>query len=96
MLVDWDTVALAPPERDLWMLADEGADAADLYIRLTGTELDPAALDYFKLTWDLKDFAEYLNVLRAPHDESEDTVRQCRSLENIAAIRETWSALLPG
>ena len=33
VLVDWDTVALAPPERDLWMLVAGGADAADLYAR---------------------------------------------------------------
>ena len=80
VLVDWDTVALAPPERDLWMLVDE--DEHD------------AALDFFRLTWELKDIAEYLNVLRAPHEENEDTVRQHGALTRIAAVRETWSSLL--
>ena len=93
-LVDWDTVALAPPERDLWMLVGEGTDAADLYVRATGTQLNDAALDFFRLTWDLKDLAEYLNVLRSPHQENDDTVRQCRALTNCAAIRERWTALL--
>jgi thiamine kinase-like enzyme len=95
-LVDWDTVALAPPERDLWMLVGEGTDAADLYVRATGTPLNDAALDFFRLTWDLKDLAEYLNVLRSPHQENDDTVRQYRALTNCAAIRERWTALLDG
>ena len=80
VLVDWDTVALAPPERDLWMLVDD--DQHD------------AALDFFRLTWDLKDIAEYLNVLRSPHQENEDTVRQHEALTNCAAIRDTWSSVL--
>jgi spectinomycin phosphotransferase len=94
LLVDWDTVALAPPERDLWMLVVDGTDAADLYVRATGTKINEAALDFFRLTWDLKDLAEYLNVLRSSHQENDDTVRQYRALTNCAAIRERWTALL--
>jgi spectinomycin phosphotransferase len=94
LLVDWDTVALAPPERDLWMLVAGGTDAADRYLRATGTRLDETALDFFRLTWDLKDLAEYLNVLRGPHLENDDTVSQYRALTRCAAIRETWAALL--
>jgi spectinomycin phosphotransferase len=80
VLVDWDTVAIAPPERDLWMLADD--DQHD------------AALDFFRLTWDLKDLAEYLNVVRSPHQENDDTVRQYQALTRAAAIRDTWNSLL--
>jgi spectinomycin phosphotransferase len=93
LLVDWDTVAVAPPERDLWMLVSD-RDEGQLYVGATGRRIDEAALDFFRLTWDLKDFAEYLNVLRSPHHENEDTVRQCGALSNCAAIRETWAALL--
>src|SRR5262249_58929057 len=49
VLVDWDTVALAPPERDLWMLTGEGME--EHY----GLGANAAALDYFRLSWDLKD-----------------------------------------
>ena len=90
LLVDWDTVALAPPERDLWMLTVGGTDAADLYGRATGTQPNEAALDFFRLTWDLKDLAEYLNVLRSPHEENDDTVWAYEALKNCAAIRENW------
>ena len=88
VLVDWDTVALAPPERDLWMLVAGGTDAADLYVRATGTQLDEAALDFFRLAWDLSDLAEYLNVLRSPHEEDDDTVWGYQALRDSAAIRE--------
>jgi hypothetical protein len=80
VLVDWDTVALAPPERDLWMLVDDDQNGA--------------ALDFFRLTWDLKDLAEYLNVVRSPHQENDDTMRQYQALTRCAAIRDTWSSLL--
>ena len=71
-----------------------GADAADLYARATGTKVNEAAIDFFRLTWDLKDLAEYLKVFRSPHQENDDTVRQCQALRNCAAIRHTWTALL--
>jgi spectinomycin phosphotransferase len=95
VLVDWDTVALAPPERDLWMLAERSdSDPAKLYSRATGRRLDDATLDFFRLTWDLKDLAEYLEVLRSPHSENDDTVRQLGALVSCAEIRESWTPLL--
>ena len=90
-LVDWDTVALGPPERDLWMLVESAADeAADLYAETTGTPVGDGALDYFRLTWELKDVAEYLNVLRGPHVENDDTLREYTALTRCGTIRETW------
>jgi spectinomycin phosphotransferase len=95
VLVDWDTVALAPPERDLWMLAnDPGDETAMLYSEATGRLLDRDALDFFRLTWDLKDLAENLNVLRSPHRETEDTARAFGGLKECVSIRREWAALL--
>ncbi len=95
VLVDWDTVALAPPERDLWMLVGEnGEAAATSYTAATGHRLDDDAVSFFRLTWDLKDLAEYLNVLRSPHRETEDTARAYRGLTNCVSIRDRWAALL--
>ncbi len=93
LLVDWDTVALGPPERDLWMLVGT-RDEGDLYVGATGRRIDEAALDFFRLTWDLKDFAEYLSVLRSPHRANDDTIGRCRALGDCAAVRDRWSALL--
>jgi spectinomycin phosphotransferase len=94
VLVDWDTVALAPRERDLWMLVEDGGENLTGYTDATGHELDGEAVDFFRLTWDLKDLAEYLNVLRSPHHESEDTVRDLEGLTRSVPSRDQWSRLL--
>lgn len=94
VLVDWDTVALAPPERDLWMLVEDGTEDLAIYTNATGHQIDHDALDFFRLTWDLKDLAEYLNVLRSPHRESEDTHSAHEGLTNCVPSRDQWSRLL--
>jgi spectinomycin phosphotransferase len=78
VLVDWDTVALAPPERDLWMLVDDAA----------------AASSYFRLRWDLADLAAFTHELRSPHRHSEDTVKAFDALTYYVAVRDRWAALL--
>jgi spectinomycin phosphotransferase len=63
-LVDWDTVRLGPPERDLWMVIDG----------------DTPAYAYFRLRWRLADVAEFIRDLRAPHADTEDTAAAWRFL----------------
>jgi hypothetical protein len=92
-LVDWDTVALGPPERDLWMLMDSSTDVA-LYEAQTGHELDPRAGDFFRLLWDLSDLASYLAVIRVPHREDEDTARAYRCVTECVSSRDRWADLL--
>jgi spectinomycin phosphotransferase len=94
-VVDWDTVALAPPERDLWILA--GDDAGDLgasYTDTTGHTPDQAALDFFRLRWDLADIAAFTNVLRSPHIEDADTAKAYDGLTICLATRDRWAPLL--
>jgi spectinomycin phosphotransferase len=70
-LIDWDTVQLAPPERDLWLL-----DRPDLhaeYTRRTGRPVSAAALALYRLWWDLADIAAYVTELRREHEATEDT-----------------------
>ncbi|WP_282792281.1 phosphotransferase [Streptomyces sp. CC224B] len=71
-LVDWDTVGLALPERDLSL---HSADPADLarYTRLTGRTPDATALALYRLRWSLLDVAEFVAWFRGAHDRSEDT-----------------------
>jgi spectinomycin phosphotransferase len=93
VLVDWDTVALAPPERDLWMVVGGTGDEAAIYADATGHEVDQVAMNFFRLTWDLKDLATYIGVLRAPHRRDEDTVQAYEGLRNCVGIRDQWAAL---
>jgi spectinomycin phosphotransferase len=72
LLIDWDTVALAPPERDLWLATDAPADLAR-YAELTGHRPDPALLAYYELRWALDDITAALEVFGAPHPDTADT-----------------------
>jgi len=49
MLIDWDTVGLAPPERDLWMVATETGAELQRYTELTGRPVDIAAMELYRL-----------------------------------------------
>jgi hypothetical protein len=88
VLIDWDTVALGPPERDLWMLVDDGAVGMPVYSVATGHQLDQAALRYFRLRWDLADTAAFTDLLRSAHRHSEDTARALDNLRWDLASRD--------
>jgi spectinomycin phosphotransferase len=71
-LVDWDTVGLAPPERDLWMIADDPARLAQ-YADFTGRPVDPTAIALYRLRWELDDVSSFSSVLRSAHTRTADT-----------------------
>jgi spectinomycin phosphotransferase len=79
LLVDWDTVGLAPPERDLWHVARDAGDLAR-YAEATGRRVDPRALDLYRLRWLLDDVAIFTRDLRAPHVRTGDTERALEGL----------------
>jgi spectinomycin phosphotransferase len=79
-LIDWDTVALAPPERDLWMLDDGAAAALARYSQLSGVTPDAEAISFYRLGWTLYDIAAYTGDLRAAHQLSRDTEKAWTSL----------------
>jgi len=84
VLVDWDTVALAPPERDLWLVVGDTSDH----------QIDQTAVAYFRLRWDLEDLGSYLNELRSPHRHSEDTEIAFKAVMGCVTSRSRWAALL--
>ncbi|WP_433291047.1 phosphotransferase [Actinoplanes sp. CA-030573] len=82
-LIDWDTVRLAPPERDLWF-ADDSASLAR-YAAATGHTPRPEALAFYRLMWNLADIAAYAAALRRPHAEGGDAEAALRYLRaNLA------------
>ena len=92
-LIDWDTVAIAPPERDLWMLVDDNAYLT-AYIDATGYAVDQVAVDFFRLTWHLADVSAFSSLLRSPHRQSADTEKAFEALTYYVATRDRWAALL--
>jgi spectinomycin phosphotransferase len=80
MLVDWDTVGLAPPERDLWMVASSEGEELRRYADATGRTADPAALTLYRLRWALDDLSAFVTRLRAVHHRTADAEHAWRSL----------------
>jgi spectinomycin phosphotransferase len=62
LLVDWESVRLAPAERDWRPLVERG-------LPVTGTDvpLDAAMLDLFDLEWRLDEISQYAAWFAAPH-----------------------------
>jgi len=90
-LVDWDTVALARPERDLWMIAGMG-DGSGLLVALyqeqAGITLDPEVLVAYGRLWALTDLAACTRQLRYGHQRGADTDRALAAIRSILAGRE--------
>jgi spectinomycin phosphotransferase len=82
MLIDWDTVALAPPERDLWwVISDSRGEEARRYTRATGRPVDAAALALYRLRWPLDDLSIFVHRLRTEHSSTADAEHALRALE---------------
>lgn len=85
VLLDWDTVALAPPERDLWMVTSDNAELAR-YSNTTGHTIDPSVMTLYRLRWYLDDIASATRLFRASHQESSDTRRWWHGLNDRARV----------
>jgi spectinomycin phosphotransferase len=91
LLLDWDTVGLAPPERDLWWLAsNDGGDEIARYASATGFRVSLSALRLYRLRWLLDDLVYCVRLLSAPHAE---TLESERALEGLARSVELATAL---
>ena len=92
LLVDWDTVGLAPPERDLWMVDDGSGDALELYAEATGRPVRQSAIDLYRLGWDLTEIAGYTSLLRGPHGATEDTEASAGFLAEYIRLLDRWDS----
>ncbi|HEV2072284.1 MAG TPA: phosphotransferase, partial [Thermomicrobiales bacterium] len=73
VVVDWDTAAYAPLERDLWMLLDEANPDWSAYRATTNVaSLSHRALGAYRLHWSLSEIAIYVSWCRSPHDRTEE------------------------
>jgi spectinomycin phosphotransferase len=94
MLIDWDTVGLAPPERDLWLVVEEGTGDSDHYEASTGRRVDPAAMTLYRLRWYLDDIASAIRLLRHDHDRTADTEGWWEGLAPRIAALASWREAL--
>jgi spectinomycin phosphotransferase len=86
-LIDWDTVGLALPERDLWDVAVPGSAEAEHYTELTGRPVSPVAVEAYRMRWALDDIRLAIHELRGPHERTPDTELNWTTLqEELARI----------
>ncbi len=86
VLVDWDTAGLAPPERDLWLVACPGGRELARYARATGRPADPALLEFYRLRWALDDLSAFAARLRGPHGRTADARGAWRNLQQTIRL----------
>jgi spectinomycin phosphotransferase len=80
-LIDWDTVKVSLPERDLWLL---GGDLSG-YTAATGTPVRPEMLQLSRLRWVLVDVSLEVDRFRRPHTGSPDDVQGWQILQDTVA-----------
>ena len=73
VLIDWDTVAMAPPERDVSLIATSRGEGIERYEQATGRALDRAVIALYRLRWYLDDLASAVRLFRNPHRDTADT-----------------------
>jgi spectinomycin phosphotransferase len=96
VLIDWDTVGLGRPERDLWWVLGDAGDPGDpgdegrRYTEATGRAINPDALTFYRIRWTLDDLAAFTQQLRAEHGRTPDAAEAWQALRDTvaAAARE--------
>jgi hypothetical protein len=83
VIVDWDTVLVAPPERDLWRLAQGVASVLRAYADAVGTTPDERLVELYGIRWDLAEMASFAAEFRKPHEDTEDSRRALDILQSV-------------
>jgi len=89
-LIDWDTVALAPPERDVSLIATAVNEGIKRYQQATGRELNPDLIGLYRLRWYLDDLASATRLFRSPHRDTPDTRRWRQGLARQVEQLPDW------
>jgi spectinomycin phosphotransferase len=89
LLIDWDTAALGPPERDLWLITTDPDDLAR-YEQATGRRAAAAVLTVYRLRWFLDDLGSAIRMFRNPHRDTADAERWLNGIAPRLAQLPEW------
>jgi hypothetical protein len=90
VLVDWESALLAPPERDLWALAESDPGLLDVYSAATGTAIDTGALALYRMWYDLAEISLYIRWFRGSHDDTADAAEGWQNLQYYLRPAQRW------
>ena len=93
-LIDWDTAVLAVAERDLWDLDPGDGSILEVYRQATGLAPSTAALDLYRLWYDLTEIGGYLSELRRPHTDTSDIAESWKNLCHYLQPAARWPDLV--
>jgi len=91
LLIDWDTVGLGPPERDVALIITATNDGIERYQQATGIELSPAVITLYRLRWYLDDLASAIRMFRNAHRDTPDTRHWRDSLSGHLEQLPKWA-----
>ncbi len=93
-LIDWDTAALAPPERDLSLIVTASGEDVDRYQEATGRQVEPAVITVYRVRWYLDDLASAIRLFRNRHRDTADTRRWWQGLSPRLEQLPRWLDLV--
>jgi aminoglycoside phosphotransferase (APT) family kinase protein len=94
VFVDWESALLAPPERDLWALAESDPRLLDAYSAAAGTAIHTDALALYRMWYDLAEISLYVRWFRSGHDDTADAAEGWRNLQYFLRPAQRWPDLL--
>jgi len=90
VVVDWESALLAPPERDLWALAEADPGVLDAYTAVTGIAVDTDALALHRMMYDLAEISQYVRWFRGAHDDTADAAEGWQNLQHFLRPAQRW------
>ncbi len=93
-LIDWDTTALAPRERDLALVVTADGGSFERYTDASGCEVDLRVITLYQLRWYLDDLGSAVRMFHHPHDDNPDTRRWSEGLAPQIEQLPDWLARL--
>jgi aminoglycoside phosphotransferase (APT) family kinase protein len=87
-LIDWDTVLVSPPERDLWLIEPGDGSIFKAYAEATGVLVRPSTIMLFQLRWALSDIAVEVRRFRRPHTGTQDDAEGYEILRSVVTSIE--------
>ncbi|UWP81927.1 aminoglycoside phosphotransferase family protein [Dactylosporangium fulvum] len=82
-LIDWDTVLVSPPERDLWLIEPGDGSIFAAYADATGVLVRPSTIMLLQLRWALSDIAVEIRRFRRPHTGTSDDAEGWEILRSV-------------